>query len=173
MLTQDRLRDVLHYDPDTWVFTWKMPGSGVRVGSVAGSVMRCGYIIIGIDRAVHLAHRLAFLYVEGSFPSAEVDHIDHCRSNNRWSNLRPATRSDNSKNTRISTRNTSGYKGVSWHSHGSAWVARAMLNGKSHHLGYFPTAEAASEAYEAFARKHHGEFYHPTRQDHSQSIKVS
>lgn len=164
MLTQARLKELLHYDPDTGVFTWKAAsGRRALVGSVAGSVRRLGYIIIGIDGKRHLAHRLAFLYVDGAFPPALVDHIDHCPSNNRLANLRLATTAENARNMRIKINNSSGYKGVSWHSSDRKWQAYATLNGKQYHLGFYPTAEAASDAYESFAMKHHGEFYHQTR----------
>ena len=163
MLTQERLKELLHYDPDTGVFTWKMPVRGRHVGSVAGGLSSNGYVRIKIDGAYYRAHRLAFLYVNGSFPPAYVDHLDHSRTNNRWSNLRPATGSENQKNTRIRSDNTSGFKGVHYDASSGAWMASAMLNSKTHYLGLYPTPEAASAAYQAFARKHHGEFYHPTR----------
>lgn len=164
MLTQERLKELLHYDPDTGVFTWKVAaGRRVRVGSVAGYHDDKGYIRIGIDGRAYRAHRLAFLYMCGAFPPAEVDHIDHCESNNRWGNLRMATAAENQKNTVMRSKNTSGYKGVVWDKLGGNWRARAALNGRLISLGSYPTAEAASAAYEDFARKHHGEFYHQTR----------
>jgi len=119
--------------------------------------------MIRIDGKNHLAHRLAFLYVNGSFPPAGVDHIDHCTRNNSWANLRLATQAENCKNSRINTKNTSGYKGVTWDKSKGKWMAQARLNITKYYLGRYPTAEAASTAYESFARKHHGEFYHPTR----------
>lgn len=164
MLTQDRLKDLLHYDPDTGVFTWRVATNRrVRVGAVAGCRNEKGYIRIRIDGRNYRAHRLAFLYVNGTFPPADVDHIDRRPSNNRWDNLRPATRSDNNKNIRINSNNTSGWKGVIWNKRDRKWVAQAKLNGRFRSLGYYTTPEEASDAYEAFARKHHGEFYHDTR----------
>lgn len=164
MLTQERLKELLHYDPDTGVFTWrKKSGSRAVVGAVAGCLGGKGYLRIKADGRQYRAHRLAFLYMCGVFPTAGVDHIDHCTRNNSWANLRLATAAENNKNRRINTNNTSGYKGVTWDKSAGKWVAQARLSGKRHNLGYYSTAEAASDAYDAFARKHHGEFYHQTR----------
>ena len=160
MLTQERLQGLLHYDETTGIFTWRVAISRrVRIGSVAGTVREDGYIRIVIDGRKHRAHRLAWLYIHGTFPTADLDHIDHCRASNRIGNLRLATRSENNKNMRLSTKNTSGYKGVSWIKRAGKWQAGACLNGKHYWLGYFPTAEQASGAYQAFARQNHREFY--------------
>lgn len=164
MLTQERLKELLHYDPDTGVFTWKASRGRVRAGSVAGSPDGGrGYIMIRIDGKKHLAHRLAFLYVNDAFPPAGVDHIDHCSTNNRLANLRLATQAENCKNSRININNTSGYKGVTWDKSKGKWMAQARLNITKYYLGRYPTAEEASAAYEAFAKEHHGEFYYSTR----------
>ena len=82
-LTQERLKELLHYDPETGYFTWKIsPNNAVKVGSVAGTSMN-NYIRIIIDHKAYLAHRLAFLYMEGYFPEHEVDHINRIRDDNR------------------------------------------------------------------------------------------
>ena len=164
MLTQARLREVLHYDEATGVFTWKVARGGrFRAGDVAGTVVKKGYIVITIDGRLHRAHRLAWLYVHGYLPPYQIDHRNHSPADNRIANLRTATQSENNKNMRLSTKNTSGYKGVSWNKQAGKWKAYSTLNGKLNYLGYFTTAEAASEAYNRFAKQHHGEFYVDTR----------
>ena len=163
MLTQKRLKELLHYDESTGVFTWRVAKSHrMRVGSVAGSVaLPKGYIRIKIDCRNYLAHRLALFYVHGVFPASETDHINRIKTDNRIANLRPCTQSENNKNTHVNAKNTSGFKGVSRYR--GKWTARGAINGTRHYLGYFPTAEAASEAYEAFARQNHGAFYLPQK----------
>ena len=159
MITQQRLQELLHYNESTGVFVWRVSRSRVKVGSVAGTVSADGYIRIKIDGRVYFAHRLAWLYSCGSFPPAEIDHRDRCPGNNRISNLRPATRSDNNLNMRDSTRGSSGYKGVSLDKRSGKWRVRPQVCGKRQFLGSFLTAEAASAAYEDFAKRTHGEFY--------------
>lgn len=168
MLTQARLQEVLHYDETTGVFTWRVStNSRIRVGAVAGAVEKDGYIRIRVDGRAHRAHRIAWLYAHGEFPPHYIDHIDHCPANNRLANLRLATMAENLKNVHLYTNNTSGYKGVYWHKQAGKWVALARLNGRRHYLGCFTAAEAASEAYEAFAKQHHDEFYLATRTSHA------
>jgi hypothetical protein len=109
MLTQERLKELLFYDPDTGIFTWRVnrgrgPGGctlgGKLKGKVAGSLHPDNRIFIHIDRRMYGAHRLAFLYVYGRWPEPEVDHIDRDMSNNRISNLREATRRQQNGNRR-------------------------------------------------------------------------
>ena len=161
MLTQYRLKELLHYDSDTGIFTRKVGRGGMKVGSVAGTLHWTGYIRIAVDGRIYGAHRLAWLYIHGEFPPADTDHINLMRADNRIANLRQATQSENQQNMRISPKNTSGFRGVYWCKSRGRWCAAARMNYKTHRLGYFPTAEAAAEAYQAFARQHHGEFYLP------------
>jgi len=147
-LTQARLKELLHYDPETGVFTWRVGRVGCRAGSIAGSLNGCGYRQIGIDRRMHLLHRIAFLYVTGGFPQEELDHINGVRDDNRWVNLREATGSENRHNLGgPPSHNTSGFLGVYWCKRRQKWVAEIKLRGRKRHLGYFDTAEEAHATY--------------------------
>ena len=102
MLTQERLKQLLYYDPVTGIFTWRKNHSSMaRAGNIAGYVAKkehTKYIYIRVDNKLYLAHRLAFLYQTGKFPAKQVDHIDQNRTNNSWNNLRPASHTDNQRN---------------------------------------------------------------------------
>jgi len=157
-LSVKRLKQVLHYEPITGAFTWLIsPNRRIKVGSVAGAASN-GYLMIGIDGGHYLAHRLAWVYVTGKWPSAEIDHKDRNRSNNAFSNLREATRKQNSENKPVrATNNTSGARGVSFHRRFKRWRAFIGHNGTCRHLGYFNTeaeARAARSAAEALLFTH-------------------
>lgn len=132
MLTQARLKEVLHYDQDTGLFTWKVRTSNrIRVGEVAGAFSeKLGYILIGIDGTRHYAHRLAWLYVYGQFPEKMIDHEDTDGRNNRISNLRVATRTQNLSNHDKNSNNTSGIKGISWLERDQAWIVHCAFGDK-------------------------------------------
>lgn len=157
--TQARLKELLHYCPDTGVFTRLvlLCGRG-RIGSPVGFADPKGYTIIPIDGMKHRAHRLAWLYVHGEIPAMQIDHINGIRHDNRLSNLRLATNSENCSNARIRSDNTTGYKGVTWHKAIRKWTARIMVRKKHLNLGVFDSPEDAYAAYCAAAKEHHGEF---------------
>ena len=158
-LTASRLREVLSYDPDTGVFTWRMTRRGRAVaGKKAGSKNGRGYIIVRVDRLLHRANRLAWLYMTGSWPPGDIDHINGDRADDRWGNLRPATRSQNNANGRRPRDNTSGFKGVSWHRGCNKWQAGIGVGGRRRHLGLFDTPEAAHNSYLTAAAKLFGQF---------------
>lgn len=159
-LTQSRLKELLHYDDATGVFTWLKPTAArCKAGDTAGSISDRGYVLIGVDTRIYRAHRLAWLYQTGAFPKKHIDHIDTVKNNNAWSNLREATDAENKKNTGMQKHNTSGFKGVGWCKAANKWRAYAQLSGNLKHIGLFTTPEAASDAYQSFAKAHHGEFY--------------
>lgn len=159
MLTVGRLRELLHYDPETGVFTRRVDiRGGGRNGTVAGSNHNAGYLSITIDGRQYLAHRLAWFYVTGRWPVVDIDHIDRDRRNNRWANLREATRSQNMANTGRRRDNKSGFKGVSRHVQTGRWQAHSSGGGRTVYLGLFDSAEEAHRAYVAFATDSFGEF---------------
>lgn len=160
MLTADRIRVLLDYDPGLGLFIWKTQVNRfVHVGGVAGVICPgTGYRKIRIDGSRYLAHRLAWLYVHGKWPEADIDHINGQRSANRISNLREATRSQNNANSRRSRANTSGVKGVHWCREKGRWRAYIRVNRTRKFLGSFDVLDEARAAYEQAAHEHFGEF---------------
>lgn len=156
-LTRGRLKELLHYNPGTGIFTWRVDRPRVKAGDRAGC-LRDGYIEIGVDGKRYGAHRLAFLYMEGRMSDKLIDHKNLRTSDNRWCNLREATNSQNQMNTLMKPRNISGFKGVCWHQREKRWRASIRYDGKKIELGYYDTPEKAYAAYCEAAEKHHGEF---------------
>jgi len=155
-LTADRLREALHYNPDTGAWTWRKTGAGRRPDMVAGTINSAGYLIINISGHLYLGHRLAWLWMIGEWPPHDIDHINLVRLDNHWVNLRAATRSENHGNKRAYTCNKSGFKGV--FSHKQKWRARIGVNGSQIHLGVRDTREEAAALYARAAEKYYGEF---------------
>lgn len=162
MLTQATLHELLSYNPRTGVFVWRVNRMGsARAGDVAGSVKgRDGnfYLHIGIAPRTYQAHRLAFLYMTGAWPSGSVDHKDGNGLNNRWSNIRVASVSLNAANAKMPSTNTSGFKGVTFHKQVGRWQAQIKKNGQSIYLGLFDRPEDAHAAYVDKAKEIFGEF---------------
>ena len=157
-LTQARLKELLHYDPETGVFTWRVSRGGIAAGSRAGTPDKEGYDRIKADGRKYGSHRLAFLYMTGSPPPDEVDHINREKGDNRWSNLRLATSRDNRGNEGLRRNNTSGYRGVTWDRQCRKWRAQGGHCGRTIHLGRFDTLEAAAEAARKWREKTFKEF---------------
>ena len=156
-LTQEVLQAAIKYDPETGKFTWRAPRPKVKVGAEAGYIDKLGYRWIRIDLKLYRAARLACLYMTNSkWPADEVDHINGVPDDNRWSNLRDATRAENCLNRR--GWSSLGIKGVTFHKHSGLWRSEISVNRKRNYLGYFKTPELAHEAYVAAAHKLHGEF---------------
>jgi len=142
-LTQDRLKELLSYDPDTGVFTWKVSMRGIKKGTSAGCQEKNRYLRISVDKTLHHAHRLAWLYVHGEWPKDVVDHINGDKSDNRINNLQSVTQKVNVRKHGLFNTNTSGVTGVSWVKHRQKWRARDY-SGKS--LGYFKDFDDAVAA---------------------------
>jgi hypothetical protein len=159
MLNQTELKINLSYDPATGIFTWlkNIKTTGVSAGDIAGTCSQ-GYQVIKVNGTQYRAHRLAWLYVTGEMPEQQIDHINNHRSDNRFSNLRLASHSENMMNTSKFKNNTSGYKGVSWHKQAEKWQAKIQANGKRLSLGVFDTAIEAFNAYSKKSVELHGEF---------------
>lgn len=159
MITQERLKELLHYCPVSGLFTWINPQSNrVGAGDRAGCVNHHGYLTIGIDATRYRAARIAFLYMEGVMPDEFIDHINHNRLDDRWLNLRPVSHIENSRNHCSSKANTSGYTGVVWYKRDSCWQAKITVDYKTLHLGYFKDKDKAIGARKAANIKYG---YHP------------
>jgi hypothetical protein len=149
LLTQEYLKSILEYNPETGIFTWIK-----RNGNIAGSFKKSnGYVIIRINKKDYRSHRLAWLYMTGSWPIYIIDHINgiNIPNFNAFSNLRELTyrgNSQNSNNKKYNT-NTSGYRGVYLKKSTGKYFALIYINRKQTHLGYFLTPEEASIVHEA------------------------
>ena len=156
MLIQDELKDILTYNLETGIFIWnKDVCKKCKAGQTAGS-FDCGYIRITIKSKRFLAHRLAWLYINGTWPIHNIDHINGIKSDNRICNLRLATIAENQQNRLNANANsTHGYLGITWNKKTNKWLSKIMLNKKRIHIGYFETAIEAHNAYIETKRKLH------------------
>jgi len=137
-LTQEYLKGLLHYDPDTGIFKYiRSPQYSISFGDIAGSKQLSGYLSININGKSYRLHRLAWLYMTGSFPKEQIDHINHKRDDNRWCNLREVTKKDNARNMAMQKRNTSGFCGVWLDKRSMKWVADIFTGKDKKHLGRF------------------------------------
>lgn len=143
-LTQGRLRELVNYDPDTGLFTWRLARRKCRPGALAGANMQNGYRAIRLDDVLYFAHRLAWLYVHGVWPAEQLDHINGNRADNRLCNLREATNAENAQNRR-KTKGKSGLMGV--RQENNKWLAEIKFNYKVIRLGLFDTPEEARQTY--------------------------
>lgn len=155
----DYLRRALIYDKETGLFRRAIKtGRKANIGDVAGCVDKDGYIQIRLKGKMYPAHRLAWLYFYGEWPQDEIDHINCVKGDNRISNLRIATRRQNSMNLKIYKSNKTGVKGVYWHSKRKVFVAQIRANGKRFFVGNFNDVISASQAIERWKNDLHGEF---------------
>lgn len=160
-LTQAYLKERLHYNPDTGVFTWKRrPGNErtINTWNTRYSGTEAGYVYlhdkdgdlcyrkVSVDDHPYRLHRLAWMYVYGEYPD-RIDHIDGNGLNNKISNLRVISHGDNIRKARIAKNNTSGFKGVFWRKDTERWAARSKVDGKYKSLGSYDTKEEAFAVY--------------------------
>lgn len=146
-ITQEELKRIVKYNDYDGLFVWASPRRHITVGDVCGSVGNEGYISITINKKTYRAHRLAWLYVYGYLPENQIDHINGDKSDNRISNLREATNSENRQNTTAKTSSASGLRGVSFKKAVNKWRAYISIDKKQFHLGYFDDKNKAHEAY--------------------------
>lgn len=153
-ITVDYLKKILSYNPDTGVFTWiKRTTRADLLGKQAGNVHSSGYVRIAIHNKKIFAHRLAWLYMMGVWPTNHIDHIDGNRTNNIFKNLRDVTRSENLHNVyKAKKNNKTNLLGVS--AHQGKWRMQIMFNGVKTRVSGFDTPEQAHKAYMDIKNKH-------------------
>ena len=157
ILTPELLRERVHYDPETGLFTWRISHKRARAGELIGTTDG-SYLKGQIGGTLYSLHRLAWFYVHGTWPVGVIDHKDGDGFNNRIDNLRDVPDMVNSQNRQgANTNSKSGVLGVRWHKRDQVWIAEIKLPGarRQTHLGTFKTIEAASEAYLVAKRAHH------------------
>lgn len=157
MLTAEELREQLDYDPLTGVFTRRVTMSNrIKIGDVAGSLSDEGYLRFRVGNKIYSAHRLAWLYVYGVWPTKDIDHVNGARNDNRIANLREATRAENVQNAKKRRGAHCRLKGVHMRKH--RFCAQIKARGKQIFLGVYDTEEEAHAAYMAAAEKEFGAF---------------
>jgi len=138
MLTQKKLKKLLHYNPETGTFTWiNINKHKVERNNTEAGTASLGYIAIIIKGKSYLAHRLAWLYMTGEWPKRQIDHVNHIRNDNRWINFREVSHQENHKNRPLQKNNTSGISGVCWNKESKKWQAKVKINQKTVGLGYY------------------------------------
>jgi hypothetical protein len=147
-MTQDQLKNILSYDPETGLFHWRIkPSRRFTAGMQAGSSVN-GYIRIHTNGRQYGAHRLAWLYIHGVEPEYQIDHINGNPSDNRIVNLRQATALENAQNIRKPQKNNShGNLGVTYDPKKKLWRVRISINGTRKYIGKFKSQEQAAQAY--------------------------
>lgn len=158
-LTVSEARRLLHYDPDTGIFMWKVTRSGkAKAGMLAGRVMQNGYLIVMVHEKAYLGHRLAWFIYYGRWPVGFIDHANGKPLDNRISNLRECTNSENQANRHKTNNRTSGVKGVCFDKRTGKWQAAIKVNGRNKYLGQYDTIKKAEAAYKKSAKEAFGEF---------------
>jgi hypothetical protein len=175
-ITPEILRDFLHYDPETGVLTWKPRSAKWFTSTKYRTAQGCannwnarhagkpaftcvgthGYYEGRVFKRHLLAHRAAYAIIEGVWPPHQIDHIDGCRSNNRWDNLRPCTRTENARN--VTPYGSSGFLGVYKSTHPGSYTAKVQVNGVSHYVGGGRDPEALARLRDKKAKELHGKF---------------
>lgn len=167
----ETLPALLDYDPDSGKLFWKSrpiemfkskrgfsTWNSRFAGNEAFTASTNGYRVGPVNYKLCMAHRVVWAMTYGYWPEYDVDHINGDRADNRLVNLREASRSENNCNSGVRSDNSSGYRGVSWHSQYGKWEARIYADCVKHHLGYFSTKEDAHSAYVKASKELHGEF---------------
>jgi len=161
-ITIERLRELMHYDPQTGLFRWLVTRArGALAGSIAGWTDEHGYVVIKVDRKRYFASRLAWFYMTGAWPEKEIDHRNCVHNDNRWENLREASRSQNAFNIRLRSDNKFRIKGV-WKrvlpTGTVKFISQITVRNHSIWLGSHDCPLAASIAYQLASARYAGDF---------------
>lgn len=153
----ETLHSLFTYELDTGLLRWKVDRAAKKAGDVAGSTSE-RYVLVGIDYKIYRAHLIIWKMMTGEEPPHEIDHHDTIKTNNKWENLRPATKSQNMANVGLIGSNTTGAKGVFWYKAYKKWSVQVWKDKKGHFGGYHETFEAACTAAQALRQTLFGEF---------------
>lgn len=162
-LTAEYVRSILRYNRNTGILTWKPREKGSHfnpklIGKAAGVKHHTGYIYIKISGRLYEAHRIGWFIVKGHWPKELLDHKNNKKADNRFKNLREATRNQNAKNRVKLAPSTSKYKGVSFNTKTGKWISTIMVDGKSNFLGLFNSDVKAHSVYIKASKEMHREF---------------
>lgn len=157
--TAEYVKSLISYNPETGEFHRACDRKRWKKGEKVGGIKKNGYVYVGIDQGRYVAHRLAWLVMTGNEPSSEVDHINGIKSDNRWSNLRLASHSQNGMNKSVQSKSQTGVKGV--YPYKGKFRAKVSVDGKTVEVGVFDTIEEAKAAHIKLAQALHGDFFCP------------
>lgn len=160
----DRLKNILNYDPDSGIFTWKVKTCRkVTIGKEAGAISKANplaapYLVLNFDGTRYKLHILAYFYMTGKWLPGNIDHEDGNTLNNKFLNFRIATRKEQNTNKAKHRDGVCKYKGIHFNKRTNRYVAEIMNNRVKYHLGSFDTQEEAAKAYEIKSKELHKEF---------------
>lgn len=157
MLTLERLKEIIDYNPESGIFIAKIRRSHCQKGDVVGCNYGDGYMRTAIDGRDYLLHRLAWFYVYGQMPKM-IDHINGDRGDNRIENLRIADYHINARNSCRKTNSSARFKGISWHKVSKKWQVQIRCGGELIPLGYFDDDTEAAFNYDLASLKYHREY---------------
>lgn len=158
-LDLNELRNLLNYNPETGILSWRIDRNVIKAGEPIGSLHHSGYLVFKFKKRQYLVHRIIWFGMTGKWPDDQIDHIDTIKTNNKWNNLREASHTENQRNKNINkANNTSGYKGVTWHKKRQKWRADIKVNGKSLTIGSFDNILDAVKAREEAGKRFHKNF---------------
>lgn len=158
MITQKRLKELLLYDPDAGQFIWLVNKGTAKAGDVVGAYSKQPYLEVHLDGKKYLGHRLIWLYVFGYLPDKLIDHEDGNSRNNKFTNLREASTSQNALNKKLNANNTSGVKGVSFRKDRKKYAVTFIVDGKSKSFGHYEDLELAELVANEARNKYHGQY---------------
>jgi HNH endonuclease len=158
-LTQERLKSIIDYNPETGIMRRKTTDKGYHAGDIVGTPIGRGYIQAEVDGQRVLVHRLAWLYMTGAWPTKTINHKNGNHRDNSFSNLRQASRSEAAAAGRTGKRTgASGVLGVSWNKSAGKWHVQAWAKGKPYYGGLFESLDEASQKAANLRKTIHGEF---------------